>query len=559
MTEPDRVPVERYYDRDFAEFEQRYLWSRTWQMACRLEELPDLGDYVEYAVGDQSVLLVRTDTDTVAGYLNACRHRATELAKGTGTFPRGQIICPFHGWRWNLDGTSSFVFGPHAFDPSLITAEELCLRPVRVETWGGGAWINLDPSAPPLLEALDPIPGLLDPLGVADMRVVWWKSVVLPANWKMAQEAFMEGYHVPGTHPQLTLGHPEQYDPDSLSYAVHPNGHSSFQLRPNAQAKKGRDVGVNEIDAILESVHLLSKGLEAMTLEREVHIIEAMRGRPVPEGSTFGAEMIRALYRYAGAAGIPLPAPDPATLARWGGMFFCSPTTSSSPSTATPSSTGRGRTATTRNGACSSCGRSPFQPPTTRWPGRSSRARSNPTTPTTGHASPSRTSPTSAASNGASTAGASTPSACPGPTRAASPTCTASSTATWLVLTRPDLRPQPPSGATNDVVVVGSGAAALSAALAAQAGGARVTVVERTQSIGGTTAVSGGGVWMPRNDHMAEVGMVDSRPEALAYMGRLTAGRTPTELLEHYVDQGPGILAHLERFTPLAAAPHDLA
>ncbi len=325
VTEPDRVPVARYYDRDFAELEQRYLWSRTWQMACRLEELPDLGDYVEYAVGDQSVLLVRTDTDTVAGYLNACRHRATELAKGTGTFPRGQIICPFHGWRWNLDGTSSFVFGRHAFDPSLITAEELCLRPVRVETWGGSAWINLDPSAPPLLEALDPIPGLLDPLGVADMRVVWWKSVVLPANWKMAQEAFMEGYHVPGTHPQLTLGHPEQYDPDSLSYAVHPNGHSSFQLRPNAQAKKGRDVGVNEIDAILESVHLLSKGLEAMTLDREVRIFEALRGRPVPEGSTFGAEMIRALYRYAGEAGIPLPAPDPATLARWGGMFYLFP------------------------------------------------------------------------------------------------------------------------------------------------------------------------------------------------------------------------------------------
>jgi phenylpropionate dioxygenase-like ring-hydroxylating dioxygenase large terminal subunit len=329
MTEPDRVPVERYFDRAFAELEHRHLWTRTWQMACRLEELPDVGDYVEYVVGDQSVLLVRTPVDGdgpgVHGYLNACRHRATELAKGSGSFPRGEIICPFHGWRWRLDGTSSFVYGDHAFDPALLTPDELCLRQVQVDTWGGCVWLNLDPDAPPLRDALDPIPGLLDPLGVADMRVVWWKSVILPANWKMAQEAFMEGYHVPGTHPQLTLGHPEQYDPDSLEYGVHPNGHSSFQLRPHAQAAKGRGVGVGEIEAILESVHRLSRGLEAMTLEREVRVFESLRDQPVPEGGTFGTEMVKAYYRYAEAVGIPLPAPEPATLARWGGMFYVFP------------------------------------------------------------------------------------------------------------------------------------------------------------------------------------------------------------------------------------------
>jgi 3-oxosteroid 1-dehydrogenase len=108
-----------------------------------------------------------------------------------------------------------------------------------------------------------------------------------------------------------------------------------------------------------------------------------------------------------------------------------------------------------------------------------------------------------------------------------------------------------PSGTPPEVVVVGSGAAALSAALAARSGGARVTVVESTGSIGGTTAVSGGGVWMPCNRHMAEAGSEDSRSGALAYMGRLTAGRTPDGLLAHYVDRGPHILAHLERSTPL--------
>ncbi len=325
MDRPDFVAAERYYDPAFATLENQRLWPRAWQMACRLEEIPAPGDFVEYTVADQSVLLVRVDEDQVKGYLNACRHRATQLATGAGTFDRGRIVCPFHGWSWNLGGENTFVYGAHTFDPALLTPEELCLREARVEIWAACAWINLDPTAPPLLEALDPMPGLLDPLGVADMRVDWWKTAVLPANWKLAQEAFLEGYHVPQTHPQLTLGHPEQYDPDSLVYSVHPHGHSSFQLRPNAQAKKGAQIGVSEMDAIIESVHLLNSGLEAMTLDREVHVIEAMRHRPIPEDSTFGAEMVKALYGYADGAGIPLPPPDPAALARWGGMFFMFP------------------------------------------------------------------------------------------------------------------------------------------------------------------------------------------------------------------------------------------
>jgi len=107
----------------------------------------------------------------------------------------------------------------------------------------------------------------------------------------------------------------------------------------------------------------------------------------------------------------------------------------------------------------------------------------------------------------------------------------------------------------TDVTVVGTGAAALAAAVTAHDGGARVTVVERTSSVGGTTAVSGGGVWMPQNHLMAERGVEDSREEALAYMTRLTAGRTPADLLERYVDDGPGIVADLEKRAGLQLSP----
>ncbi|HZQ88019.1 MAG TPA: FAD-dependent oxidoreductase [Acidimicrobiales bacterium] len=103
-----------------------------------------------------------------------------------------------------------------------------------------------------------------------------------------------------------------------------------------------------------------------------------------------------------------------------------------------------------------------------------------------------------------------------------------------------------------DVVVVGSGAAALAAALSAHDAGATVAIVERADSVGGTTAVSGGGVWMPRN-HVS--GADDSREQALAYMTRLSAGRTPLEHLVRYVDEGPDILAGLEKRTRLRFGP----
>ena len=106
-----------------------------------------------------------------------------------------------------------------------------------------------------------------------------------------------------------------------------------------------------------------------------------------------------------------------------------------------------------------------------------------------------------------------------------------------------------------DVVVVGSGGAALTAATLAADGGAEVLIVEKAGMIGGTTAVSGGVMWIPRNHHMAEAGIDDSRDEALAYTRHLAMGLEPDpELLEVFVDTAPEALAYLEAHTPLATS-----
>ena len=102
-----------------------------------------------------------------------------------------------------------------------------------------------------------------------------------------------------------------------------------------------------------------------------------------------------------------------------------------------------------------------------------------------------------------------------------------------------------------DVVVAGTGGAGLTAAILAHDQGANVVVIERSDKVGGTTAVSGGGLWIPMNDHMSEVGATDSRDEALAYCLALTAGQAPAELVETFVDTAPVMVRYLEEHTPL--------
>jgi 3-oxosteroid 1-dehydrogenase len=103
-----------------------------------------------------------------------------------------------------------------------------------------------------------------------------------------------------------------------------------------------------------------------------------------------------------------------------------------------------------------------------------------------------------------------------------------------------------------DVVVVGSGGAALTAATLAHDGGSEVLVIEKADMLGGTTAVSGGGVWLPGNHVMEAAGIHDSRADALAYIRRVTAGSEPDpELLEVFVDTAPEMLRYLEDHTPL--------
>lgn len=98
----------------------------------------------------------------------------------------------------------------------------------------------------------------------------------------------------------------------------------------------------------------------------------------------------------------------------------------------------------------------------------------------------------------------------------------------------------------QDLVVVGSGAAGLTGALVAALGGARVAVLEKTGLVGGTTAMSGGGAWIPCNPHMSDVGVTDSREEALTYLRACVGDYGDEAILAVLVDRGAEMVRFLE-------------
>ncbi len=103
-----------------------------------------------------------------------------------------------------------------------------------------------------------------------------------------------------------------------------------------------------------------------------------------------------------------------------------------------------------------------------------------------------------------------------------------------------------------DVAVLGSGASAATAAILASDGGAEVALLERADVVGGTTALSGGVLWVPNNHHMAEAGIEDSREDALAYLDSLSLGMMDGELVATLVDTGPEMLRYMEENTPVS-------
>src|ERR1700712_255939 len=196
------ISKDRYTDPQFAKGEFEKMWTRTWQMACREEHIPEEGDYYVYDLGPFSFIVVRQEDQTIRAFFNACLHRGTKLKpSGTEGFAN-DLKCPFHGWSWKLDGSLKNI--PEAWDFPHVQGRKMCLPEARIEVLGGFVWINMDPTAPSLAEYLGPEAlAHLTAWKLEDRYIYLHVQKRYPANWKLTMEAFMEAYHVGDTHPQV--------------------------------------------------------------------------------------------------------------------------------------------------------------------------------------------------------------------------------------------------------------------------------------------------------------------------------------------------------------------
>jgi phenylpropionate dioxygenase-like ring-hydroxylating dioxygenase large terminal subunit len=209
------VAAHRYWSREEHEREVERLWRRVWQMACHEDDIPNVGDTHVYDIASLSYLIVRVSETEVKAFPNACMHRGRSLCdkdrKGLKV-----LRCPFHGWSWALDGSLKEI--PCHWDFPSVTKEEYSLPSLRVGHWGGFVFINPDPDCEPLEDFLGDIDRHFSRPFERRFKAAHLVKR-LPCNWKVAQEAFMESYHVVGTHPELL---PAFGDPNS-KYDVWPN------------------------------------------------------------------------------------------------------------------------------------------------------------------------------------------------------------------------------------------------------------------------------------------------------------------------------------------------
>jgi phenylpropionate dioxygenase-like ring-hydroxylating dioxygenase large terminal subunit len=239
-TEAASIPKNPYLSIEWLALEYKRLWPRVWQMAGRLEEIRDVGDFVEYTIGDQSILIVRESPSSIKAFNNACLHQGTRLCSGSGN-AGAELQCPFHGWAWHLDGSILEVPDSKEFAAECVRVKDLQLPEVHLDIWGGFVFINMSSDPEPLLDFLSPIPERLAPFEFEKMRLIRYRTSIMECNWKTAVHSFNEAYHLEATH----VWDLSQYCRDNgLPFRVPPEGEQdTIRGKLNTRDSAGSTIG----------------------------------------------------------------------------------------------------------------------------------------------------------------------------------------------------------------------------------------------------------------------------------------------------------------------------
>jgi phenylpropionate dioxygenase-like ring-hydroxylating dioxygenase large terminal subunit len=215
-----REPVSHYRSPERLRDEIQRGLRRTPTPFCPTAALPEAGSFLAREAAGTPLLAVRGDDGRVRAFRNACRHRGTQLASGTGC--TRAFACPYHAWTYGLDGALRHLPHEHGF-PGLDKAQH-GLVPVAAEERLGLVFVTQEPG----LGKPAPWQGLPQLIG-ADQELLGERAIEVEVNWKVYLEGFLEGYHIRATHPKSFF--PYGYDNLNLVELCGRNARVTFPFR----------------------------------------------------------------------------------------------------------------------------------------------------------------------------------------------------------------------------------------------------------------------------------------------------------------------------------------
>jgi phenylpropionate dioxygenase-like ring-hydroxylating dioxygenase large terminal subunit len=201
LSEAYTIPAPWYVDARIAELELQTVFSNTWQVIGRIDQVERPGQFVTATIGGEPLVAVRGNDGVLRAFYNVCRHHAAAVV----TEPCGQasiLHCPYHGWNYGLDGT---LKGMPEFDGvKHFDRKDNGLIPVKVDVWEQFVFVNMDPKAAPLQDFLGALVKRVAPLGLTKLHYYTSKIYDIHCNWKVFVDNYLDGgYHVPHLHKGL--------------------------------------------------------------------------------------------------------------------------------------------------------------------------------------------------------------------------------------------------------------------------------------------------------------------------------------------------------------------
>ena len=190
------MPPSVYRNPEFLDREVQDIFARDWVCVGRASAMARPGDYITYELAGQPVIVLRDQQGSLRAMSNVCLHRMSTLLQGSGN--RKVIVCPYHAWTYNLDGT---LRGAPAMDKNEGFAKTCYRLPqVRCEEWLGWVMVTLNQDAPAVASQLAEVQGLIADYQMENYSETFHETHIWDTNWKILAENFMESYHLPVCH-----------------------------------------------------------------------------------------------------------------------------------------------------------------------------------------------------------------------------------------------------------------------------------------------------------------------------------------------------------------------